>query len=451
MNQFLPRPRIPFRADVPVPATSRPAVIDRADLLCLGALLLAYVAILMVLSANLVWPYWAQNDADQYHLPQVQWFREHGLTFDYASSTATTPAFHWLMASLADATGAPQPLARADLLARIVPGVLTAVTLGVLYAAMRSLGASAGRSALLIAPFFSSSYVWAAAAYPVTEGLAQIGYAAMALAMARPAPSAAAFGFGALVATATRQLFWPAAAAYPLMLLLQAGRDVFRPANLVRIALACGPATLILAVFVAIWGGLSPPEFSHHRAEQTINIGAAVHGVMILGVFGLVFLRLEDFADRRRVAIEIAVCVVLAGLIWLSLPLASSPQEAGGRVYSVVWVLSDHSPMLLDRPVSSLGLVFGGLFMMAVAWRRARKAGEIPGELLLYGCYALAQAGQFLSLQRYVEPAALLFLAMSLARLRRPAPVGDALLALAFAGWFAVSMGRLTGVIGGAG
>jgi hypothetical protein len=420
---------------------------SRTDAFVLAALLIAFAGVAIVLGAHAGLDNWARNDADDFHLHQVQWFRENGLALIYPSTSATTPGFHWLLAGLAELTGAPEPLARTDALARIAPALLTGLVLALLYATMRSLGAGAGRAALLIAPFFASSYVWASAVFPVTESLAQVGLAAMALALARPSPSAGLFGAGALVATAARQTFWPATAALPFLLLLTDIRGAFRPVTIARMALAAVPATAFLAVFVMIWGGLSPPEFAHHRAAGLINPTPLVHAIMMLGVFGLFFLRLSDFADRTRVGIEIAACAALAGLIWLVLPLTPGG-EADGRFFSVVWTLAEHSPQLAGRPVTALGLIFGGFFMIAVAWRRARTAGAIPGELLLYACIALAQAGQHLSWQRYVEPAALLFLAMSLARVRTRAPVGDAVLGLFCAGWFALSMARLTGVIG---
>lgn len=419
----------------------------RADVLTLLVLLVAFAGVAVVLGANVGLDNWARNDADDFHLHQVQWFREHGLSFIYPSTSATTPGFHWLLAGLADLTGAPEPLARTDALARIVPGVLGATTLALLYMTMRALGAPPGRAALLIAPFFASSYVWASAVFPVTESLAQVGLAAMALALARPVPSAGLFGAGALVATAARQTFWPATAALPFLLLLSAPREAFRPGTIGRMALAAVPATAFLAVFVVIWGGLSPPEFAHHRAAGLINPTPLVHAIMMLGVFGVFFLRLSDFADRTRVGVEIAACAALALAIWLALPLTPGG-EADGRFFSIVWTLAELSPTVTGRPLTALGLIFGGFFMIAVTWRRARAAGAIPGELLLFACIALAQAGQHLSWQRYVEPAAFLFLAMSLARVRTRAPVGDALLALFCAGWFALSMARLTGVIG---
>lgn len=420
---------------------------SRTDALVLAALLIAFVGVAVMLGANAGYDNWARRDADDFHLHQVAWFRENGFALHYPSTSATTPGFHWLLAGLAELTAAPEPLARTDVLARIVPGALTALTLVVLYGAMRALGAGPGRSALLIAPFFASSYVWASAVFPVTESLAQVGLAVMALGLARPQPAAGLFGAGALVATAARQTFWPATAALPFALLLAAPREAFKPAMIARLAVAAVPATALLAVFVVIWGGLSPPEFAHHRAAGLINPTPLVHAIMILGVFGVFFLRLSDFADRTRVAIEIGTCAVLALAIWLVLPLTAGG-EADGRFFSIVWTLAEHSPNLAGRPLTAIGLIFGGLFMMAVAWRRARAHGAIPGELLLYACIALAQAGQHLSWQRYVEPAAFLFLAMSLARVRTRAPVGDAVLGAFCAAWFALSMARLTDVVG---
>ena len=421
--------------------------LSRTDVLVLAALLIAFFGVAVALGAYAGFDNWARRDADDFHLHQVQWFRENGFALVYPSTSATTPGFHWLLAGLAELTGAPEPLARTDALARIVPAVLTGVVLVLLYATMRSMGAGPGKSALLVAPFFASSYVWASAVFPVTESLAQVGLALMALALARPQPAAGLFGAGALVATAARQTFWPATAALPFLLLQTDIRGAFRPATIGRMALAAAPATVFLAVFVVIWGGLSPPEFAHHRAAGLINPTPFVHAIMILGVFGLFFLRLSDFSDRTRVGIEIAVCAALALVVWLVLPLTPGG-EADGRFFSIVWTLAEHAPMLAGRPLTALGLLFGGFFMMAVAWRRARATGAFPGELLLYLCIALAQAGQALSWQRYVEPAALLFLAMSLARLPRPAPFGDVVLGTVFAGWFALSMARLTDLLG---
>jgi hypothetical protein len=58
----------------------------------------------------------------------------------------------------------------------------------------------------------------------------------------------------------------------------------------------------------------------------------------------------------------------------------------------------------------------------------------------------VAQAAQLFSWQRYAEIPVLLLLCLGMARLRQPSPRLDVLMLAVFAGYFALTVWRMTGV-----
>lgn len=393
--------------------------------------------------------YWAHHDAIAFHLQQIQWFREHGITLTYEATSATTPGFHWLVAVLADAVHVGRPLSIDDWLVRVVPLCLTAGALVLIYLAIRNVGADDTRAAVLLFPIMSSSYVLAGAVYPVTESLALLGYASMAYALAGPARGTVPFVVGSVIAVSARQTFWPATLAWPAASVVKAWIGEGRWTGVLPAALATLPATAVLITFVSVWGGLTPPEFAGHRAEGLVNVTPIVHALALIGLFSIPYYRPSDFENIRHVLVDGALSGLLAAVLWYGVRLTPSHDE--GRFSSVVWTISGYSPLVFERPVLVLALLFLGLFMMAVALRRAQTSRSVTGELLLLGAVIVSQGGQALSWQRYVEPQILIFLSVNLARSKARSWIFDGVLVVFFSVWLLLSVMRISGVIGGAG
>lgn len=411
------------------------------DIWAVSGLLAAYAAAVAVMSSNLDPTQWGALDAEVFHLPQINWFIEWGIQWDYPAWSASGPGFHWVMAAFARLTGA-EALDRASWQSVAGPSILTAVALLFLYAALRSSGASPLRALVIGFPLVSSSYFWTPALHPVSECLSMAGFFAMACALAARRPLA--FGFAAATATIARQNFLSAAGAFGLMAAVGQWPRIFTWRMVGLIALTLGPSLLVAAGLVAQWGGLTPPEWQD--VHIGFSAGPVLHGVMLLGVFGWLFLRREDLAgDPRARAREAAMIAALALILWLLVP-----EDGGDRPNSVVWKAAAFLPSFHGRPLLTLPLLALGMAVASAYWRRGMRDGlRLSPELALFACYFVAQAAQRFSWQRYAEIPVLLLLCLGMARLREKSTLQDAIMVAAFACYFVMTAWRMTDFIQG--
>ncbi|HVL22327.1 MAG TPA: hypothetical protein VM422_15330, partial [Amaricoccus sp.] len=291
-------------------------------------LLGAYAVAVVAMASHLDPTQWGALDAEVFHLPQINWFIEWGVQWRYPAWVATGPGFHWLMAAFAWATGA-DALDQGSWQSGVGPAVLTALALLFLYAALRSSGAAPRRSLVIGFPLVSSSYFWTPALHPVSECLSMVGFFAMACTLSARRPLG--FGVAAAAATLARQSFLSAAGAFGLMAVVEQWPRILTWRMVGCAVLTLAPSVLVAAVLVAHWGGLTPPEW---QAEHVgFSLGPVLHGLMLLGVFGWLFLRGEDLAGDPRARVREGV--VLAGValaLWLLIP-----EDGGARANSIVW------------------------------------------------------------------------------------------------------------------
>jgi hypothetical protein len=379
------------------------------------------------------------QDATSSHLPLINWFIEHGYTLSYPALSTTAPGFHWLVAFFARAFGiASLELGHPILV--LMPALLSLAFLLLAFLLLQASGSTRARAYLLLVPVASSQYFWWGSLYPVTESLALIGYSLMALAAARPVLDASVFAFGGAIATFARQIFWPVSTASVLCLGAAAWwRKLPWPRAILGAAVGLAPATLILALLVLSWGGLIPAGWDHHKGRQLINTSAIAHGVMLVGLLGLPFVRLDDVRQRAWLR-DFCLSLALAAVCWLAIPLGQDADA--GRWGSVIWRIANASPAFGERPLLLAPLLTLGFQMLFIAWRRAQQAGiTLAPELVIFAAYLLALGGQAYSWQRYFEVPSLLFLTCSLARARSTA--GDMATLAAFLIYFVVSVQKL--------
>jgi hypothetical protein len=406
------------------------------DMFTVPGLLAAYAAAVALMSLKLDPTQWGALDAEVFHLPQINWFIEWGIQWDYPAWSASGPGFHWAMAALARATGA-EALDQASWQSTLGPAVLTGMALLFFYAALRTSGASPLRALVIGFPLISSSYFWTPALHPVSECLSTAGFFAMAWALAARRPLG--FGLAAAAATIARQNFLSAAGAFGLMAVVEQWPRIFTWRMVGLAALTIAPSVLLLAGLVVQWGGLTPPEWQEMHVG--LSVAPVLHGLMLLGVFGWLFLRLEDVAgDPRARARELAVIVAVALVLWLLFP-----EDGGERPYSVVWKAAAFLPSLHGRPLLTLPLLALGMAVAFAYWRRGMRDGfRLSPELALFACYFAGQAAQPFGWQRYAEIPVLLLLCLGMARLRQKAALEDAVMLAAFAGYFALTVWRMT-------
>ena len=409
------------------------------DLYTVLGLLVAYAAAVVGMSSDLDPTQWGALDAELFHLPQINWFIEWGVQWDYPAWSATGPGFHWVMATLARLTGA-EALDQASWQVVVGPAFLTAIALLFLYAALRASGASPMRTLVIGFPLVSSSYFWTPALHPVSECLSMLGLFAMAYTLATRPRQPLAFGLAAATSTIARQNFLSAAGAFGLMDIVTEWPLIFTWRMVGHAVLTLGPSLLVIAALVAHWGGLTPPEWREMHAG--FSLGPVLHGLMLLGVFGWLFLRQEDLAgDPRARGGEVAVIAAAALALWLLVP-----EDGGSRPNSVVWKAAAFLPAISGRPLLTLPLLILGMVVVLAYWRRGWRDGfRLSPELSLFACYFASQAAQRFSWQRYAEVPVLLLLCLGMARLRQKNRRQDALMLVAFTGYFALTVWRMTG------
>jgi hypothetical protein len=394
-----------------------------------------YLVIFIVLDSIKTFNNAGWYDASHYHLRAINAFIILGFGTDFPFVTPISPGLYVLCAAIARALGETSVTLNSWSI-RLVPAILVLASLQILFFAFRAMGASVWRAGVLLIPIAASKYLWLSALYPLTESLSFFGYAVAAYAATRPRLSSVGFGIGCAIATAARQIFLPVSLA-GVLIAVQQTDDRKRPWHLlVRAAIMVAPSALIVGMLFLIWGGLIPPGFKEHKAW--FNPAAILHGVMLVGLFGVLFLRPSDLVPLTRVRRDIVYCAAFALAAWLAFDL--TPNETEGRWASVVWTIAEYSPHLLHRPIALLPLIGLGAFTLVVTWRRGmRDIGRAPPELIMFACYLLAQAGQAYSWQRYIECIALTFLSLSQARVREADMRFDAPMIAIFIAYLAIS------------
>ena len=355
---------------------------------------------------------WGALDAELFHLPQINWFIEWGVQWDYPAWSATGPGIHWVMAALAWLTGA-EALDLGSWQTAFGPAFLTAMALLFLYAALRSSGASPMRTLVIGFPLVSSSYFWNSSSVS-GKRMPLDGWTFRDGLHARRVRQPLVFSLAAATSTIARQNFLSTAGAFWLMEVVEQWPQIITWRMVGHAALTLGPSLLVVAGLMAHWGGLTPPEWQ--EVHVGLSPGPVLHGLMLLGVFGWLFLREEDLAgDLRARTREVAIIAAVALMFWLLVP-----ENGGPRPNSIVWRAAAFLPVTYGRPLLTLPLLILGMVVAFAYWRRGLRDGfRLSPELSLFACYFAAQAAQRFSWQRYAEIPVLLLLCVGMARLRQ--------------------------------
>ncbi|MGD9690667.1 MAG: hypothetical protein AB7K52_13365 [Phycisphaerales bacterium] len=305
----------------------------------------------------------AAFDQDRFHLRAIERFAGQCPWFDFRDyESATTPAYHVVLAAVKAATGggtgmlrvagaaftcallgllawwvarqlsaATHPLHPRELLPRRAPEAMSAGALQPLVV----LAAVA-----LVLPFAASVYVFSPGVWLLPDNAAWLGVLGVLLIALRREHSAwsiAAGGLLLVLVVLTRQVhIWSAAAlvagafwAWPrfdahdgspwaggrgagrlerLGILPPAEERSAAWARAAAGALACLPAAVVLGAFVLLWGGLTPPAFQPRGSTLTNADYTNVAGISpatpalilaLIGIFGAFFLGLLRPALRR--------------------------------------------------------------------------------------------------------------------------------------------------------
>ena len=357
------------------------------------------------------------------HLPAIRQFANQWPAPDLADyPSATGPGYHLLMAMPARLGLSPHAL-------RAISGLFgLALVLVAWRGAARWTGPWLG--ALLVAPVALGTYVVSGSAWLTTDVLSVLLGAALVAVVAWHPPGARAFAaaaalFAAAVAVRQTNVFLAAPVLAAGILGSPAGRAASpaeqwagdEPRTWSRAwaaALALVPGALLLAGFVRLWGGLTPPAF---RAMHDAGLSpvAPVYGLALVGCWGLPFLAAmpsEAMRAFRRQAWAVLAIVALTAFAAAIPDSAWSRDE--GRWGGPLWTAVRALPAWEGRSPAVIGLAMAGAFVLCVLWIRAAEVGR--GRMATVTTVALlalfvVQAGNSQVWERYFDPAILVAIA----------------------------------------
>ena len=205
-------------------------------------------------------------------------------------------------------------------------------------------------------------------------------------------------------------------------------------------ALAAVPGVVALLYFFHRWHGLVPPNQRQFvGGGNPAAIPAVLSDIGALGIFYALFLLRRD-----NVLSNVPKLIVgaIAGAVVALIPPTTHDQPAGR--YSGFFNITRHVPILMGR--SSLLIVLmsaiGGAILIVWLWSLPRRERFIWGSAAL--AFIVAQAANHNAFYRYYEPVILIAAAMTVPRLAPKSPrialAGPLLLALLLATVTAISL-----------
>jgi len=354
-----------------------------------------------------------------YHEPVVRGFLRQWPTFDfYDYLSATTPGYHLLLAVVARLFH-PSTMAL-----QIASALIGAVFVGVVAAAC-GVRAGVARAVAFTAPLACSLYVFSSAAWLLPDNLAWLCVTLILLISLRSAFSTRCAVVGSVILVGlvfTRQIhLWAAAPLWAAAFLRPTGgaeanlADYFRSRLATRVGRAAlavvftVPAFILILMFVRLWGGLTPPRFQQQYGS--VNAASVPFFLAVLGGLSMFFLptllpRLRELARNRTRLGLIAGASLVAAVI----PPTNFDYYAGRRtgLWNVVQkfpVIADHTSLLV-----LVLAVWGGVAL--AAWLGGFDLRRRLVLLVALAGFWAAQAASVELWQRYVEPFALVLLAI---------------------------------------
>ncbi len=444
------------------PSTGQQAARRRAGLLAASVMVLFVLAAAWALILSGREHERSAFDQNIFHLKAIQRFSAQWPSFRFGDyESATTPGYHVVLATL-------HRFLTHDLTTLRLAGSLFTAGLVATLACWLGCRLGAARAIALTLPLACSIYVFFPAVWLLPDNAAWWALTALLLVLLRAPGSTSPAGEwerGLLVAAllvllvmvrqvhawmvvpiaAAAWLAWPAerddprdpqallAGLWPPL-----GERLSAAVRVVASGFVALPGLLVLALFVRLWGGLTPPAFQPAGSLLTTKDYTNVGGVSpatpgfilaLIGLFGLFFAGFLWAALRRRAGPErgpdwapvagLAGLGALAGLVVSSLPHTSYLQMP--RMSGLWNLVRAATPMGWDRsPVIIFPAMLGGAFValwgMALPWRERWLLGAT-----LAG-FTLAHSAGALTWQRYFEPMVLLMLILSTASVVAQAP-----------------------------
>lgn len=374
-------------------------------------------------------------DEINFHEPAIRTFAQAWPRVDLSDYlSATTPGYHLLMAGLLRLLGESEWILRAANL------LITCALVGAVGAAcaMRTHGRRAGglhpaaAGVLVTLPMVGSMYVLASGIWLLPDNLGWLFVLAVTVLSLRLCREGRGgrqtIGLLVLAGTAlaalvfVRQIHLWAAAPIWVAAWLSGGNGLIlgdlprRAGRALAAAVATLPAFLLIAWFVRLWGGLTPPTF---HAHFRISPAAPVLVLALIGIYSVFFLpvllpSLVALQRERRWALAAAAAL---GLLTAAIP-ETTHSMAEGRwtgIWTIARVFEERGLMIADRSLFMGALAGLGAVCLAgwVRWVGVREGLVVLAAL---AAFTAAQTASAQLWQRYSEPFILMLLALLAAR-----------------------------------
>ncbi|MGH7131752.1 MAG: hypothetical protein ACREJO_07405 [Phycisphaerales bacterium] len=393
----------------------------------------------------------AAGDHWQFHLPMIQKFVREWPRLDFENYlSATTPLYHVVLAAVAQAIGA------STLVLRLVGSVFTVGLLTVLAWVCSRRGERPGLVLAACMPVAASLYVWPAGVWLLPDNagwLGVLGILLLALSARQTLGVMVASGAVLALLVLTRQnhvwaagVVWFAAwigetfadecdesrVLLPVKHLFAGfGQRVLRT---IPAVIATLPAIGLVAVFVALWGGLVVPRYQGMYGGVALETPAfSLSLVAIYSVFfgGWLWPQIAVVLREHAGALMLAV---IAALVLAIVPVTAwSPPGRKGGLWEVV-----HAAPVIWGHTSALILVLAPCGAAALVVLLSRlPVRERWVMLIAWLGFLAAQTASPLPWQRYHEPFLLMWIVLAVClgsgRVWRWAWAGPVALAIGFA------------------
>jgi len=369
-------------------------------------------------------------DAIDFHIPQINQFLRAPLDLiSYPALVPMIPGYHVMMAWLAGFLGMSF-VGNEDIALRLINTAISlcAVVLAV-NVFLRVQAENVAEIAILALPFATSFALVQSAIYFNTDGASYLFLISALWFAESPSQRRVALGLGLSLAAMVlmRHLLTPVI-ALPALLnhrLSAPLRSLLTTRNMTFALIAIAPAATVIAIYVVNWGGLTPSAFKGLNPSGVFP-HSWLHALAFLGILAIFFAPLEysDLLKRRidrRLVGLLAFSFFCALALWVIAP--SSFDSDKGRWGSIVWMVAERTPSLVDRSPAVLAMAVVGGFFAAYLFRRAQERDNLPPELITALLYYFGLGLTQPAYQRYVEPLSLLCLAIFFHRIgesRRP-------------------------------
>jgi len=374
------------------------------------------------------------GDQIRWHEPAVRAFAAQFPRFNLAEyDSAIAPGYYIVMATVAQAADSRLALQLVNSLFGM------ALVISLLFILSRFVDDQI--ALLLVLPLGCSPYFVATSIWMNTDNFATllVLWAIFAMIIVHPTPRTITIGIAIAALTVfVRQIHLWAIAPALLLILLSApaiprslsrqiigeSLDAWTWPRVTALAIAALAPFVVLALLVAMWGGMTPPnpriESLH---QQGVNPSAFAFALGLLGVFGAFFAPLLGLNWREWGKFDAAIWVAIGAATTACLPwdvvlrhVLPIPARTAEQFNGPLWLLADATGLPID--FRSLALIpaaaFGTIFLIRT-WRVARDAGhQRSATLLLLSLlgWLIAQSMNAQVWQRYYEPIILIAVAI---------------------------------------